>query len=131
MRNIVAASRRVGGGEDMEDALFVYMTAPDRETARKLADILVGERLAACANILDGMESLYWWQGKIQRAVESVCIFKTTSSAYAALEQRARELHPYEVPCIVALPVPRGHAPFLRWVGEETRDGRRLPEERS
>ena len=115
----------------MEEILFVYMTAPDRATARELAEILVRERLAACANILDGMESLYWWQGELRRAEESVCILKTTAAGYPALEQRARELHPYEVPCIVALPVPRGHAPFLRWVGEETRDGRRLPEERS
>lgn len=115
----------------MEEILFVYMTAPDRSVARELAETLVSERLAACANILDGMESLYWWQGKLQRAEEIACIFKTTAAGYSALEQRARELHPYEVPCIVALPVSRGHAPFLRWVNEETRPGRRLSEERS
>ena len=115
----------------MEEILFVYMTAPDRSTARKLAETLVGERLAACANILGGMESLYWWQGEMQQAEESVCILKTTAAGYSALEQRARELHPYEVPCIVALPVSRGLAPFLRWVNEEARPGRRLPEERS
>ncbi len=109
----------------MEDVLFVYMTAPDRATARNLAETLVRERLAACANILDGMESWYWWQGEVQQATESVCILKTTAAGYAALEQRARELHPYEIPCIVALPVLRGHEPFLRWIAEETRPDRR------
>ena len=115
----------------MEGILFVYMTAPDRSTARNLAETLVRERLAACANILDGMESFYWWQGELQRSQESVCIFKIPATGYAALEQRARELHPYELPCIVALPVPCGHDPFLRWVGEETRPGRQLSEEAS
>lgn len=107
------------------------MTAPDRTLARELAETLVRERLAACANILDGIESVYWWQGEPQRAGETVCIAKTTAARYAALEQRAREMHPYEVPCIVALPVTRGHEPFLRWVDEETRPGRRLSEKDS
>ena len=104
----------------MEETLFVYITAPDRLTARELSETLVRERLAACANILDGMESCYWWQGEMQRAAESVCILKTTASGFAALEKRALELHPYEVPCIVALPLMLGHAPFLRWIAEET-----------
>lgn len=108
----------------MEDIFFVYMTAPDRATACNLAETLVRERLAACANVLDGMESFYWWQGELHRTMESVCILKTPVAGYAALEQRARELHPYEVPCIVALPVSRGHEFFLQWVGEETRPGR-------
>lgn len=107
--------------EAVKDALFVYITAPDRATARELGKTLVQERLAACANILDGVESLYWWRGEIQEDRESVCILKTTADGYGALEKRARELHPYEVPCIVALPLVRGHAPFLRWITEETR----------
>lgn len=118
------APRRKAGllAEDdaVEDVLFVYMTTPDRTTARELGKALVRERLAACANVLDGVESLYWWQGEIQEAVESVCILKTTAAGYEALEKRARELHPYEIPCIVALPLVRGHAPFLHWIIEET-----------
>lgn len=105
----------------MKDALLVYITAPDGATARELGKTLVRERLAACANILGGVESLYWWRGEIQEDVESVCILKTSADNYEALEKRARELHPYEVPCIVALPLVRGHAPFLRWITEETR----------
>lgn len=111
----------------MEETLLVYITAPDRDTARELCETLVHERLAACANILDGMESCYWWQGAMQRATESVCILKTTAPGFSALEKRALELHPYEVPCIVALPLTHGYAPFLRWIAEETQPGRPLP----
>ena len=108
-------------GKAVEDALFIYITAPDKATARELGKTLVRERLAACADILDGVESLYWWRGEIQEDVESVCILKTTADGYKALEKRVRELHPYEIPCIVALPLVCGHAPFLRWITEETR----------
>jgi periplasmic divalent cation tolerance protein len=112
----------------VEKILAVYITAPNRDTACSLARTLVHERLAACANILEHAESLYWWQGEVQEAKESICIFKTTSADYPALEKRARELHPYEVPCIVALPVAHGHAPFLQWIAAETRSGRAVPE---
>lgn len=103
--------------------LLVYITAPDPETARTLGMTLVRERLAACANIIDGMESCYWWEGKVESAQESVCLCKTTEAAYASLEKRAKELHPYDVPCIVALPLVRGHEPFMRWLAEETASG--------
>lgn len=100
--------------------LLVYITVPDRETARSLGGTLVRERLAACVNIIDGMESFYWWNGQVENARECICLCKTTESAYPALEKRAKALHPYEVPCIVALPLTRGHDPFMRWLGEET-----------
>jgi periplasmic divalent cation tolerance protein len=106
--------------------LFVYMTAPDRETAARIAGMLVRERLAACANILNPGLSLYWWQGRVQEAEETICVFKTTRRAFAALEARVRELHPYVTPCVVALPIELGSAPFLNWLEEETRT---LPEE--
>lgn len=100
--------------------LLVYITAPDPACARALGETLVRERLAACANIIDGMESCYWWQGKVESARESICLCKTTESAYTALERRARELHPYDTPCIVALPLSHGYQPFLRWIEDET-----------
>lgn len=101
--------------------LFIYMTAPDRTSARALAKALVEERLCACANIIDGMESFYWWDGNIENGRESVLVCKTTERLYPAFEARARELHPFEVPCIVALPLAGGFAPFLRWVEDSTR----------
>lgn len=101
--------------------LLVYITAPDMDTARKIAQTLVSERFAACANIIDGMESWYQWRGKMEQARESICLCKTTKDSFEALERRARELHPYDTPCIVAVPITHGHAPFLEWIATETR----------
>lgn len=102
-------------------ALLVYITTPDSRTASAMAKALVGERLCACANIIDGMESMYWWRGTLENSTESILLCKTTEAAYPALETRARELHPYETPCIVALPLERGLTSFMRWIAEETR----------
>jgi periplasmic divalent cation tolerance protein len=100
--------------------LLVYMTAPEEETARRIAGIVVRERLAAGANILGGVFSIYWWQGKVEETGEAICLLQTTSRLFAALETRIRDLHPYETPCIVAVPAPYGSAPYLRWLEEET-----------
>ena len=103
------------------ETLFVYITAPDKDCAFALAETLVKERLCACANILDGMQSVYWWQGNVERAQEAVVVCKTTKERYPDMEKRVRELHPYDTPCIVAWPVTRGFAPYLQWVADETR----------
>ena len=100
--------------------VLVYITTPDRETARSIGATLVRERLAACANIIGGMESFYWWGDKVESAIESICLCKTTGALFPALEKRAKELHPYEVPCIVSLPLTQGHGPFMRWIEEGT-----------
>ena len=100
--------------------LFVDITFPDKETAARIAKTLVEERLAACANILPGMESIYWWNGAVEQAAECACICKTSDAAYPALEARVRELHPYDTPCVTALPLERGSEAFLRWIEEET-----------
>lgn len=102
-------------------ALMVYITAPDMDWARTLASALVGDRLCACANIIGSMESVYWWHGELESANECIILLKTTEDVYPALEQRAREIHPYDTPCIVALPLSRGYAPFMQWIAEETR----------
>ena len=102
-------------------ALLVYITAPDPESARSMAARLVEERLCACANILGPVESLYWWEGRVENSHEVVIICKTTQSGYPAFEKRVRELHPYDTPCIVALPLTEGFAPFLQWIADETR----------
>ena len=102
-------------------ALLVYITAPDPESARSMVARLVEERLCACANILGPVESLYWWKGRVENSREAALICKTTQSGYPAFEKRARELHPYDTPCIVALPLTEGFPPFLQWIAEETR----------
>jgi periplasmic divalent cation tolerance protein len=100
--------------------LFVYATAGDTAEARRIARAVVEERLAACANILDGMRSVYWWEGKVQEGSEAVLILKTTEDRLAALLARVKALHSYDCPCIEALPVVAGHQPFLDWVLRET-----------
>lgn len=106
----------------MEQVLLVYSTAPDRETARKIADALVEERLAACVSMLPGVFSVYRWQGQVETAEETGLMMKTTKRAFAALSARLAELHPYEVPEVVALPVTDGLPAYMRWVAEETAD---------
>ena len=101
--------------------MMAYITAPNREEALKLATILVQERLAACANIHDGMTSLYWWQGEMQQEQEVSLIVKTRADLIDALKRRVCELHSYSVPCIVAWPITEGHEPYLDWVRNETR----------
>ncbi len=99
---------------------LVYTTCPSQEQAKTMAATLLQERLIACANIFAGSTSLYWWQGELCEATETLCLCKTTKTCYPALEQRIKTLHPYEVPCIVALPLTEGFAPFLHWITAET-----------
>ncbi len=100
--------------------LLIYITTPSMEVARLLAQTLVQERLAACANVFDGAESYYWWDNAVQNTRESLCLCKTTAELFPALEGRVRALHPYDVPCIVALPLVAGHTSFLDWISRET-----------
>lgn len=99
---------------------MIYITAPGRAVAVSLARALVGERLAACANVLDGATSVYWWDGKLCEDAETVLILKTRADLVDTLVARARQLHPYECPCVVALPITAGNPAYLEWVGAET-----------
>lgn len=102
--------------------MIILTTWPDVESARAAAGKLVEEKLAACGNLVPGIESIYRWQGKIETSREVIVVFKTTAMRYAALEARIRELHSYEVPEILALPVGTGLPAYLRWVEESCRD---------
>jgi len=101
---------------------MVYMTAGGLEEARRIGRELVEARLAACVNILDGMNSFYWWEGKVQDERETVLIAKTKAGLVPSLIEKVKSLHSYTVPCIVSLPILEGYAPFLEWVNEETRE---------
>jgi periplasmic divalent cation tolerance protein len=100
--------------------MFVYATAGDAAEARRIARVVIEERLAACANILEGIRSVYWWEGEVQEGSEAVLIFKTTEECLPVLLARVKALHSYDCPCIEALPVVAGHQPFLDWVVRET-----------
>jgi periplasmic divalent cation tolerance protein len=99
---------------------FVYVTAGSEEEAQRLARTIVGERLAACANILGGMRSIYWWEGEVNEAVETVVVFKTRADRFDALAARVEALHSYECPCVVALPVTTGLPGYLDWIAAES-----------
>ncbi|MEK0451583.1 MAG: hypothetical protein RL088_3851 [Verrucomicrobiota bacterium] len=103
----------------MSDAVVLVSTFPDRTAARTAVRTLVEERLVACGNILPGVESIYRWQGAIETAEEVMVIFKTTTESAEAAQARLRELHPYEVPEILHLPVDGGWQPYLDWVSEQ------------
>ena len=97
-------------------AVVVLMTAGSREEALRLAEMLVGARLAACVQVLPEMESIYHWQGQVQRAPEVLLLVKTTAARFTELEREVRALHSYETPEIVALPVTAASAPYLEWL---------------
>ncbi len=100
----------------MTGAIVVFVTCPGRVPAKRLAQALVAKRLAACVNLVSGVESYFRWQGTLDRARETLLIIKTTAARFRALHQAVCALHPYEVPEIVALPIVTGHPPYLRWV---------------
>lgn len=102
------------------NALLILTNCPDEDCANAIALALVEERLAACVNILPRVQSVYRWQGAIESATEIPLLIKSTASAYPALEKRLAELHPYELPEIIALPVGQGLPAYLNWLAEET-----------
>jgi periplasmic divalent cation tolerance protein len=103
-----------------DDAIVVFMTAANGEEAARLAEMLVGAHLAACVQVLPEMESVYRWQGKIERQAEILLIAKTTSGKFDELEREVRALHSYDTPEIVAVPIVAGSAPYLEWLRQTT-----------
>lgn len=99
--------------------LLVLTSMPDRETAIKLARSLVGKRLAACANVMDGCTSIFRWQGEIQSEREVPVLIKTRADRFASLQQEILACHPYELPEIIAVSVEAGFQPYLDWVSAE------------
>lgn len=100
------------------ETLLACSTFPEIETARRIARQLVTEKLAACANIIPAVESIYHWQGKIESGEETLVFFKTTSARYASFQQRLKSLHPYDVPEIISWRIAEGLPSYLRWVAE-------------
>jgi periplasmic divalent cation tolerance protein len=97
-------------------AVVVLSTFPDAEKAAEIARVLVDEQLAACVNLIATVRSIYRWQAAVHDDAEALAIIKTTADCYPALAARLAELHPYEVPEIIALPLTEGHPPYLAWL---------------
>ena len=101
--------------------VFVYSTAASQAEALSIARAVLEQRLAACANIIPAMTSLYWWEGALEQAQEVGIIFKTTQEAAESLTQAIKERHSYQCPCVIVLPINGGNPDYLRWIGQEVR----------
>jgi periplasmic divalent cation tolerance protein len=99
-----------------DQILLAISTFPDAETANRIAQTLVDEKFAACANVIPAVHSIYRWKGRIETAGEVMAFFKTTQDRLAAFEEKLRSLHPYEVPELICFNVDGGSQDYLRWV---------------
>jgi periplasmic divalent cation tolerance protein len=100
---------------------LIYITVKDKVEARKIGSELVESKLAACVNIIDNMNSMYVWEGKIQDDQETILIAKTTESRVPQLIEKVKTLHSYDCPCIVSIPVSDGNREFLDWIASEVK----------
>ena len=103
-------------GDTASAVIFVYVTHPDAPSARSMAHALVEVGLAACVNLLPGMQTTYRWEGRIETGHETVLIVKTRADLFDRVRDAIRATHPYACPCIVALPVSAGDPAYLDWV---------------
>ena len=112
MKNIRAAA---------DNFIVVFVTAKDQEEAQKISRGLVGQELIACANILSGIKSFFWWEGKIDQADEVLLVMKTQQKFFPRVVKAVKALHSYSVPEIIALPIVDGNEDYLKWVSSVTR----------
>jgi periplasmic divalent cation tolerance protein len=106
----------------MHEFVQVQTAAGSREEAQRIAAVLVERRLAACVQIVGPVQSVYRWQGRVERADEWLCLAKSASSQFAAVEAAIRELHSYECPEVIAMPITAGSAAYLAWLADNSSD---------
>ncbi len=104
----------------MQNSIF-YITAPSMEVSEKIAKHLVEKKLAACVNIIPKLKSFFYWEGEVQSEEEVLVLGKTKTSLIPELEEGVKEVHPFDVPCIISWEIDAGHKPFMEWIAEETR----------
>ena len=98
--------------------MMILMTASSKEEGEKIIQKLLEEHLIVCGNILDSVTSLFWWEGKIDKSKEVLCVLKTKAALFSPVEKRIKILHSYEVPEIIGLPIQEGSPAYLRWIDE-------------
>ncbi len=98
--------------------VFAYITCKNKSEAKKIGKVLLQERLSACVNIFDNMHSMYWWDGKIEEANETVLIAKTTKKLFPQLSAKVKSIHSYSVPCILQMPIADGNKEYVKWLIE-------------
>ena len=101
--------------------ILVYCTVPNDFSANLIASAVVDEQLAACVNIIDGITSVYRWEGGVQTDKELLLLIKTQKSKFESLKEKILSLHEYSVPEIVAVPINLGHEEYLKWIADSTR----------
>ncbi len=106
----------------MSQYVVVFMTTPDEEVAATIGRQVVEEGLCACCNIVNPIRSIYRWKGRVHDEKEVLCVLKTRSALFESLKKRVKELHPYEVPELVALPIEEGLSEYLGWIDEVTEE---------
>ena len=103
--------------------IVLFIATANAEEARRIADVLLSERKAACVNIVPRVSSFFWWQGKVDSAQESLLIVKTKASVLNQIVSLVKEHHSYDVPEIIALPIIGGNRDYLEWLGKEVKQG--------
>ena len=98
--------------------IMIFVTASAKKEAQKIAESLVSKKLVACVNIIDKVDSLFWWQGKVDRSAEALMIIKSKKSKLDKIIKTVKSLHSYDVPEIIALPIIAGEKKYLRWIDE-------------
>ncbi|KAG8073761.1 hypothetical protein GUJ93_ZPchr0006g41511 [Zizania palustris] len=116
------SSARMESASTTVPSIVVYVTVPNREAGRKLSQSIISEKLAACVNIVPGIESVYWWEGKVQSDAEELLIIKTRESLLDALTEHVRANHEYDVPEVIALPITGGNTKYLEWIKNNTKE---------
>ncbi|MEM3736940.1 MAG: divalent-cation tolerance protein CutA [Candidatus Bathyarchaeia archaeon] len=119
-------STRPSYGEEVTSLEYVtiFTTAPTLEDCERIACALVEERLAACVSIIPNVKSVYWWEGKVDRMSEHIVMIKTVRDLFVAVKDRIRQLHPYRVPEVIAVPVATGSEEYLEWLESEVSPSR-------
>ncbi|MFC1594029.1 divalent-cation tolerance protein CutA [Candidatus Omnitrophota bacterium] len=101
--------------------IVVLVTAANKEEAQKISNGLIQEKLAACVNVIDGVNSIFWWEGKVDSAQETLLVIKTKQSLFEELEKKVKELHSYDCPEIIALSITAGNKAYLDWIDDSTK----------
>ena len=123
-------SLRIAAVRHTHHHAVVLVTAPDVKVAKALASAVLEARLAACANVLPGVESFFWWEDKLQKAAEAQIVFKTTTARLSELEDLINGKHPYDTPEFLVLPTMGGSGGYLDWIDASTRTVESTPEDK-
>ncbi len=100
---------------------MVFVTVPSYDKGREIAKFLLEKKLCACVNVISKVSSFYWWEGKIEEDEEALLIIKTREELFEKLKEAVLDVHPYDVPEIISIPIQKGYKKYLDWIEKETK----------